>query len=150
MECWLCMCVTLVMGVTYICVRKPEHYTSNDGLSSDRRYAIIWTNDGMLLIGSSGTLRSEIWVQIQSMLHEQMNCEMSSAKWRPLFPFSVCWWPYHNVNLQLPNHVQAEPHSRDTFLRRYQLCISNYTLHIVSENNKSISNIQWWSLGMDI
>ena len=88
----------------------------------------------MLLIGPSGTSRSKISVQIQPLLHEQMNCEMSSAKWRTFFSVSLYWWPYHNVNLQLPNHV----HSRDTFLSTYQLWISNCSLYTVLDEIKSM------------
>ena len=37
--------------VTHICVGKLTIIGSDNGLSPDRRQAIIWTNDGILLIG---------------------------------------------------------------------------------------------------
>ena len=37
--------------VTHICVSKLTIIGSDNDLSPDRRQAIIWTNDGILLIG---------------------------------------------------------------------------------------------------
>ena len=37
--------------MTHICVSKLTFIGSDNGLSPDRRQAIIWTNDGILLIG---------------------------------------------------------------------------------------------------
>ena len=37
--------------VTHICVGKLTIIGSDNGLSPERRQAIIWTNDGILLIG---------------------------------------------------------------------------------------------------
>ena len=45
--------------------------------------AIIWTNDGILLIGPLGTNFSEILVGIQTFSFNKMHLKMSSAKWRP-------------------------------------------------------------------
>ena len=39
---------------------------SDNGLSPDRRQAIIWTNVGILLIGPPGTNFSEILIEIHS------------------------------------------------------------------------------------
>ena len=50
--------------VTHICVRKLTIIGSDNGLSPDRRQAIIWTNAGLLLIGPSGTNFSEILIEI--------------------------------------------------------------------------------------
>ena len=46
--------------VTHICVGKLTIIGSDNGLSPERRQAIIWTNAGILLIGSLGTNFSEI------------------------------------------------------------------------------------------
>ena len=51
---------------------------SDNGLSPDRRQAIILTNAGLLLIGPLGTNFSEILIGIHTFSF------MSSAKWRPL------------------------------------------------------------------
>ena len=52
--------------VTHICVSKLTIIGSDNGLSPDRRQAIIWTNDGILLIGPLGTNLSEILIEIQA------------------------------------------------------------------------------------
>ena len=46
--------------VTHICVGKLTTIGSDNGLSPGRRQAIIWTNDGILLIRTLGTNFSEI------------------------------------------------------------------------------------------
>ena len=43
--------------------------------------AIIWTDGGLLLIGSLGTYCSEIWIQLFS--EKKINFKIASAKWRP-------------------------------------------------------------------
>ena len=68
--------------VTHICVGKPAITGSDNGLSPDRRQAIIWTNAGILLIGPLGTYFSEILTGIQTFSFKKMHLKMSSAKWR--------------------------------------------------------------------
>ena len=51
----------------YIIVSKHTIIGSDNGLSPDRRQAIIWTNAGILLIGPLGTDFSEILIKIQTM-----------------------------------------------------------------------------------
>ena len=58
-------------------------WSSDNGLSPGRRQAIIWTNAGILLIGSLGTNFSEISIGIQTFSLRKMHLKMSSAKWRP-------------------------------------------------------------------
>ena len=50
--------------VTNICVSKLTIIGSNNGLSPDRRQAIIWTNAGLLLIRPLGTNFSKILIEI--------------------------------------------------------------------------------------
>ena len=69
--------------VTHICVSKPTIIGSDNGLSPDRRQAIIWTIAGILLIGPLGTNFSEIFIGIQRFPFKKMHLKMSSAKWRP-------------------------------------------------------------------
>ena len=69
--------------VTHICVSKLTIIGSDNGLSPGRRQAIIWTNDGILLIGPLGTNFSEILFGIQTFSFNKMHLKMSSAKWRP-------------------------------------------------------------------
>ena len=67
--------------VTHICVGILIIVGSDNGLSPDQRQAIIWANDGRLLIGPLETHFSEIfnlWIFIQ-----EMRLKMSSEKWQP-------------------------------------------------------------------
>ena len=50
--------------VTHICVNKLSNIGSDNGLSPDRRQAVIWTNAVMLLIGPLGTNFTEILIGI--------------------------------------------------------------------------------------
>ena len=69
--------------VTHICVSKLTIIGSDNGLSLDRRQAIIWTNAGILLIWTLGTNFSEILSEIHAFSFKKMHLKMSSAKWRP-------------------------------------------------------------------
>ena len=69
--------------VTHICISKLTIIGSDDGLSPDRRQAIIWTNDGMLLIAPLGTNFSEILIEILTFSFKKMHLKVLSAKWRP-------------------------------------------------------------------
>ena len=75
---------------THICVGKLTTIGSDNGLSPGRRQAIIWTNAGILLIGSWGTNFSEILVGIQTFSLKKMHLKMSFAKWRPFVSASMC------------------------------------------------------------
>ena len=55
---------------------------SDNGLSSGRCQAIIWTNAGILLIGPLGINLSEMSVEIGAISFKKMHLKMSSAKWR--------------------------------------------------------------------
>ena len=69
--------------VTHICVSKLTSIASDNGLSPDRRQAIIWTNAGILLIGPLGTNFSEISIEILTFSFKKMRLKVSSAKRRP-------------------------------------------------------------------
>ena len=58
---------------------------SNNGLSPDRRQAIIWTNARLLPIGPLRTYMyfNENLIKIQQFSLKKMHVKMSSAKWRP-------------------------------------------------------------------
>ena len=84
--------------VTHICVGKLTIIGSDNGLSPERRQAIIWTNAGLLLIGPLGTNVSEISIEISTFSFKKMRLKVSSAKWRPfrlglnvlMIPHLVC------------------------------------------------------------
>ena len=69
--------------MTHICVSNLTIIGSDNGLSPDRRQAIIWTSAGILLIGPLGTNFSEIWIEILKVSFIKMRLKVSSAKWRP-------------------------------------------------------------------
>ena len=69
--------------VTHICISKLTIIGSDNGLSPERRQAIIWTNAGLLLIGPLGTNFIEILIGIQTFSFKKMHLKMSSAKQRP-------------------------------------------------------------------
>ena len=86
--------------VTHVCVSKLTIIGSDNGLAPGRRQTIIWTNDGIVLIGPLGTNFSEILIGIQTFSFKKMHLKMSSAKWRlfclglnVLKPFLNQWWP---------------------------------------------------------
>ena len=87
-SCWvsridLLTYVTHWGRVTHICVGNLTNIASDNGLSPERRQAIIWTNAGMMLIGPLGTNFSEILIEIQTFSLKKMRLKVSSAKWRP-------------------------------------------------------------------
>ena len=59
----------------HICVGNRTSTGSDNGLSPGRRQAIIWTNGGILLIGSLGTNFSEILIEIQTFFVEEYTFE---------------------------------------------------------------------------
>ena len=67
--------------MTHICVSKSTIIGSDNGLSPGRRQAIIWTDAGILLIGSSGTNFSEIEMEIHTFSFKKMHLKMSPGKW---------------------------------------------------------------------
>ena len=69
--------------VTHICVSKITIIGSDNGLSPGRHQAIIWINDGILLIGLLGTNFSEIYIEILIFSFKKMRLKVSSAKLRP-------------------------------------------------------------------
>ena len=68
--------------VTHVCVRKLSIIGSDNGLSPDRRQAIIWTNAGILEIGTLGTNFNEILIEIHTFSFKNIHLKMS-GKWRP-------------------------------------------------------------------
>ena len=77
-----CLMLTHWGRVTHLCASKLTTIGSDNGLSPGRRQAIIWTNDGILLIRTLGTIFSEILSEIHSFWFKKMHLKMSSAKWR--------------------------------------------------------------------
>ena len=66
--------------VMYICVGKLTIIGSDNGLSPERRQAIIWTNAGILLIGPLGANFSEILIETETFSLKKIRLKMLSAK----------------------------------------------------------------------
>ena len=83
--------------MTHICVSKLTIIGSDNGLSPERRQAIIWTNAGILLIGPLEPNFSEISIEIQTFSLKKTRLKMSSAKCCSfrlglnLLNNNVCW-----------------------------------------------------------
>ena len=72
--------------MTHICVSKSTIIGSDNGLSPGRHQAIIWTNDGILMIGPLGTNFSEIRIRYSSFHSLKLHLNPSSVKWWPFCP----------------------------------------------------------------
>ena len=82
--------------VTHICVSKLTIIGSDNGLSPDRRQAIIRTNAEISLIWNLGTSFSEIFSEIHTFLFKKMHlknvvCEMASIWSRPQCVKTTFW-----------------------------------------------------------
>ena len=76
--------------VMHICISKLTIIGWDNGLSSGRCQAIIWTNAWLFLIGPTGTNFNEIIIKINSFSFKKIHLKMSPGK----------WWPFclgHNV-----------------------------------------------------
>ena len=74
--------------LTKWCICASVDYTiisSDNGLSSIWRQAIIWTNDDILSIRPYGTHVNEVLVEIRSFSFKKTHLKVASAKWRPFF-----------------------------------------------------------------
>ena len=69
--------------MTHICVSNLTIIGSDNGLSPDRRQAIIWNNAGIFLTGPLGTNFSEISIDNHTFSLKKIDLKMSSGKWRP-------------------------------------------------------------------
>ena len=82
---------------THICVGKLIIIVSDDGLSPGRRQAIIWNNDGILLIRPSETNFNEILIGNEAFSCMKMHLKMS-AKRRPFclglneLTYEILWY----------------------------------------------------------
>ena len=96
---------------THICVGNLTVIGSDNGLSPDRRQAIIWTNAGISLIEPLRTNFSEISIEIHTFSFKKMYFKMSSVKWRPFCPVprGLSWWR----------------HQMETFSTLLALCAGN-------------------------
>ena len=78
----ICNVNSLRPSDAYMC-SKLTIIGSDNGLSPDRRQAIIWTNAGILLIDPLGTNFSEILIENHISSFTKTHLKMSSAQCRP-------------------------------------------------------------------
>ena len=111
----------------HICVSEVIIIGSDNGLSSGRRQAIIWTNVGILLTGPLGTNFSEILIGIKIFSFKKMLPKMSSAKWRPFcLRLNV-------LNMKMP--VVACSHKSLLWTGQYSVCFpSSGRFFIIYQN----------------
>ena len=67
---------------THTCFSKLTTIGSDNGLSPGRCQSIIWTNAGILLIGSLGTNFNEASIEIHTFWFKKIHLKLSSGKWR--------------------------------------------------------------------
>ena len=79
-QCVKCSNADSLRTVTHTCVSKIIIIGSDNGLSPDRRQAIIWTSTEILLIGPLETKCSEILIEIHTFSFQEINLKMSSGK----------------------------------------------------------------------
>ena len=78
--------LTSVQKVVWCATNQLSIIGSDNGLSPRRHQAIIWTNDGILLIGPLRTKYSEIMIEIHTFSFKQMLFKMLCGKRRPFCP----------------------------------------------------------------
>ena len=71
--------------MNHICVSELTIIGSDNGLSPGWFQAIIWTNTGILLIGTLGTNSSAVLIQMHTFSLKKIHLKMSSGDWRPFF-----------------------------------------------------------------
>ena len=86
--------------VTHICVSKLTITGLDNGLLPGWHQAIIWTNDGILLIQNLGTNFSEILIKINTFSLKKMHLKMSSGRRQP-----SCF----GLNVLISIHISATP-----------------------------------------
>ena len=121
-----CICVSVVNllthwgWVTNICVGNLTIIGSDNGLSPGRRQAIIWTNDGILLIGPFRTNFSEILIGIHTFSSRNMHMKMSSAKCLPFFlSLNVL---NQQLMLFVPGMASCSRHAMPWYSKHRSLC----------------------------
>ena len=129
--------------VTHICVGNLTITGSDNGLSPGRRQAIIWTNAGILLIGTLGTNFSEILIEILTFSFKNMRLKVSSGKWQafclgPNVLTRSMPWPLMPWLLVSPGHQQP-------WQWHVQLGYSCLPLNSISQTSSAQGMNLFWS-----
>ena len=128
--------------VTHICISKHTIIGSDNGLAPGRRQTIIWTNDGILLIGPSGTNFSEILIGIQTFSFKKMHLKMSSAKWRPFCLGSKCCdiWNFR----RWANYTKNVSSLQTSVIKQLAILSAIYTAGELQTRYKRPIHFPWW------
>ena len=126
--------------MTHIRVRELNIVGLDNGLSSGRRQAIIWTNAGILLSGPLATNFSEILIAIYIFSLKKIYMEMSSGN----------WWPFRlglNVLINHMNEATVEDMNdiyqcKLHFVAKYDQFAHIHTLHAYRKIAKLVLNIR--------
>ena len=103
--------------VTHVCISKSIIIIWNNGLSSGRCQAIIWTKAGLLFIRTSGTNYSEIWNEIHTFSFKRMHLNTSSAWWQQFVFLALLVLNHHNPMLNALGPMQNRYNYIDTLFR---------------------------------
>ena len=133
----------------HMCIDNVTIIGSDKGLAPTRQQAIIWTNAGILLIGTSGTNFNEIFSEILTFPFKKIDLNVSSVKWQP-FCFCLGVLIKMPVSLFLKNKsmfylvFEYMVYFPDPDIKKKVSCIVDFSTH-----QGQISNIDWaWSLPM--
>ena len=133
--------------VTHICIVKLTIIVSDNGLSPERRQAIIWTNAGILLIGPLGTNFSEILIVIQTFSLKKIGLKLSSAKCSfrlglSVLTLSLVYTKSHYNDITITPWPFKSPATRLFIQYRTQLSDKENTT--VSHHGPSVRGIRRW------
>ena len=124
--------------VTHICVEKLTTIGSDNGLSPELRQAIIWTNAGILLIGTFGTNFSEILIEIV--------CEMATNLSRPHWGLIMNDRPVACVIIGQDTGLSLIRCQAITWTNDAVLSVSDLGAHFSEILSKHINCLKWFPL----
>ena len=120
----------LGMSNALICVSKLTIVGSDNGLSPDRRQAIIGSNSGRLLIWTLGKNFREILFEIHTYPFKKMYLKLSLSKWR-LFRFSL---NVLKLGFTETSRYHRNWHNAKLTLRTHFIEIQSNTIAVINEN----------------
>ena len=88
--CCVCIILDIDWRVKHICVSKLATDGSDNGLSSARRQAIIWTDSVIVLIRTLGTNFGETLSEIHTFSFKKMHLKISSKNGSHFVSAPVC------------------------------------------------------------
>ena len=133
----------------HICVSKLSIIGSDNGLSPGRRQAIIWTNAGILLIGTLGTNFSEILREIHSFSFKKMHLKMSSAGGR-LFSLGLneLFTPHMKYNISWNWHTGINVFFLDPYLCLENIWKEKTLVYVLKKPNSKTSEVACGIFGL--